>query len=84
MIVGAQTLLARAGYYRSGIDGEFGPGTIAAFALSNGGPLSRWTGDLTWRPSPRSASFPASTGRGSSGAGRFRHQPVYRGQWIPE
>ena len=30
VIVGAQALLARYGYYRSGIDGEFGPGTQAA------------------------------------------------------
>jgi peptidoglycan hydrolase-like protein with peptidoglycan-binding domain len=30
VIVGAQALLARYGYYRSGIDGEFGPGTAAA------------------------------------------------------
>ena len=30
VIVGAQTLLARYGYYRSGIDGEFGPGTHSA------------------------------------------------------
>ena len=30
VIVGAQTLLTRSGYYRSGIDGEFGPGTEAA------------------------------------------------------
>lgn len=31
VIVGAQALLARRGYYRSGVDGVFGPGT--AFAL---------------------------------------------------
>ena len=30
VIVGAQTLLARYGYYWSGIDGEFGPGTHSA------------------------------------------------------
>ena len=30
VIVGAQTLLARSGYYRSGVDGVFGPGTAAA------------------------------------------------------
>ena len=31
VLIGVQTLLARRGYYRSAIDGEFGPGT--AFAL---------------------------------------------------
>jgi peptidoglycan hydrolase-like protein with peptidoglycan-binding domain len=30
VVLGAQTLLARAGYYQSGIDGVFGPGTAAA------------------------------------------------------
>ena len=41
VIVGAQTLLARAGYYRSGIDGEFGPGTaeaVARFPAARGPP----------------------------------------------
>ena len=33
VIVGAQTLLARYGFYRSGIDGEFGPGTEAQCGL---------------------------------------------------
>lgn len=30
VVIGAQTVLMRAGYYRSGIDGDFGPGTAAA------------------------------------------------------
>lgn len=33
VVVGVQSLLMRAGYYRSGIDGLFGPGTAAALRL---------------------------------------------------
>ncbi len=83
VIVGAQTLLARAGYYRSGIDGTFGPGTaeaVRAFqrrsALPADGRLNMETlsalGLLPGQHTPR-----IRTRR------PLPRRPVYRGQWIP-
>lgn len=84
VIVGAQTLLARAGYFRSGIDGEFGPGTAAAVrafqsrtGLAPDGRLNMETlsalgllpGQHAPRMQPRRRPLP--------------RRPVYRGQWIP-
>ena len=85
VIVGAQTLLARFGYYRSGIDGEFGPGTAAAvrsFQQRSGiipdGRLNMDTlAALGLLPGQHAPAFPF----------RRRHfpdRPVYRGQWIPQ
>jgi peptidoglycan hydrolase-like protein with peptidoglycan-binding domain len=83
VIVGAQTLLARAGFYRSGIDGNFGPGTAAAIrafqsrsGLPADGRLNMETlaalGLLPGQHAPRIHRRPFPL-RG----------PVYRGQWIP-
>lgn len=83
VIVGAQTLLARAGYYRSGIDGEFGPGTaeaVRAFqrraALPADGRLNMETlSALGLLPGQHPPQF--RTRR------PLPRRPVYRGQWIP-
>ena len=84
VIVGAQALLARYGYYRAGVDGEFGPATAAALrvfqaraGLVPNGRLNMATlGALGLLPGQRAPGFipprPQYYGR-----------PVYRGEWIP-
>lgn len=84
VIVGAQTLLARYGFYRSGIDGDFGPGTEAAIRafqvrahlLADGrlnmptlAALGLLPGQHRPAYAPRARIFPG--------------QPVYRGEWVP-
>ncbi|MGH8164018.1 MAG: peptidoglycan-binding protein [Rhodanobacteraceae bacterium] len=86
VIVGAQVLLARAGYYRSGIDGEYGPGTAAALrafqlraGLSPGGRLNMETlSALGLLPGQHGPAFSPVRRR------RLPGRPIYRGQWIPE
>jgi peptidoglycan hydrolase-like protein with peptidoglycan-binding domain len=85
VVVGAQTLLARSGYYRSGIDGEFGPGTAAAVrafqaraGLVPDGRLNMETlAALGLLPGQRAPGFVAPTRR-------LQGRPVYRGQWVPD
>jgi peptidoglycan hydrolase-like protein with peptidoglycan-binding domain len=85
VIVGAQTLLARFGYYRSGIDGEFGPGTAAAlrgFQASAGLPPSgrlnmETLATLGLLPGQRAPGYPVPRRR-------LIGRPVYRGQWVPD
>lgn len=85
VIVGAQTLLAREGYYRSGVDGEFGPGTVAAVrafqtraGLAPDGRLNMETlAALGLLPGQHPPGF-------SAPRRRFHGRPVYRGQWVPE
>ena len=85
VIVGTQTLLARYGFYRSGIDGEFGPGTEAAVrafqaraGLVPDGRLNMATlaalGLLPGQHPPGFAPPPR----------RLLGRPVYRGEWIPD
>lgn len=85
VVVGAQTLLARYGYYRSGIDGEFGPGTAAAVrgfqaraGLAPNGRLNMETlAALGLLPGQHAPGYPAPR----------RHligRPVYRGEWVPD
>ncbi|HXA09998.1 MAG TPA: peptidoglycan-binding protein [Chthoniobacterales bacterium] len=84
VIVGAQTLLARYGYYRSGIDGEFGPGTAVAVrtfqsraGLVPDGRLNMETlGALGLLPGQHAPGF-------SVPRRRLQGRPIYRGQWIP-
>jgi peptidoglycan hydrolase-like protein with peptidoglycan-binding domain len=86
VIVGAQVLLARGGYYRSGIDGEYGPGTAAALrafqlraGLAPSGRLNMETlSALGLLPGQHGAAFPPP------GRRRWPARPVYHGQWIPE
>ncbi len=85
VIVGAQTLLARYGFYRSGIDGEFGPGTAAAlrgFQARSGlipdGRLNMPTlAALGLLPGQHGPSLRVQPRR------VFR-RPIYRGEYVPE
>ncbi len=85
VIVGVQTLLARYGYYRSGVDGAFGPGTAAAlrgFQARSGlvpdGRLNMPTlaalGLLPGQHRPSVRRLPVRTLR----------RPIYRGELVPE
>lgn len=85
MIVGAQTLLARYGFYRSGIDGEFGPGTEAAvrgFQIHAGlvpdGRLNMETlAALGLLPGQRGPGFRMPPRR-------LLRPPIYRGEVVPD
>ena len=85
VIVGAQALLSRYGFYRSGIDGEFGPGTAAAVrgfqaraGLLPDGRLNMETlAALGLLPGQHAPGF-------SAPPRRLRLRPVYRGQWVPD
>lgn len=85
VVVGTQTLLARYGYYRSGIDGDFGPGTAAALrgfqaraGLVPDGRLNMETlAALGLLPGQRTPGFLAPRRR-------FIGRPVYRGEWVPD
>lgn len=85
VIVGAQSLLARAGYYRNGIDGVYGPGMATAVRffqsrlglLPNGRLNMETLGALGLLPGQRRSRLAPSWRR-------LPPRPVYRGQWIPE
>jgi len=84
VIVGAQTLLARFGYYWNGIDGEFGPGTHSAVrrfqaraGLPPDGRLNMETlAALGLLPGQRAPGFRAPPRR-------LEARPIYRGEWVP-
>ena len=84
VIVGAQALLARYGYYHRGIDGEFGPGTQAAVrgfqarvGLIPDGRLNMETlGALGLLPGQRAQGYLAPL--------PVRGRPIYRGEWVPD
>jgi peptidoglycan hydrolase-like protein with peptidoglycan-binding domain len=86
VIVGAQVLLARYGYYRSGIDGEFGPGTVAAVRIFQNRAGLVPDGRLNMETLSALGLLPGQHGRGITPWQRRRllPRPVYRGQWIPE
>ena len=85
VIVGAQTLLARYGYYPSGIDGEFGPGTQAAVrgfqarvGLVPDGRLNMETlAALGLLPGQHAPGFRAPPRR-------LGGRPIYRGELVPD
>ena len=85
VVVGAQTLLSRSGYYRSGIDGEFGPGTAAAVrgfqahaGLVADGRLNMETlAALGLLPGQHAPGYPAPRRW-------LKGRPIYRGQWVPD
>ena len=85
VIVGAQTLLARYGYYWSGIDGEFGAGTHSAVrrfqtraGLVPDGRLNMETlAALGLLPGQRTPGLRAPPRR-------LRGRPIYRGELVPD
>jgi peptidoglycan hydrolase-like protein with peptidoglycan-binding domain len=84
VIVGAQTLLARYGYYRSGIDGEFGPGTAVAVRTFQARAGLVPDGRLNMETLAALGLLPGQHAPGLSvPPRRLQGRPVYRGQWIP-
>lgn len=84
VIVGVQTLLARAGFYRSGIDGIFGTGTAAAiraFQARSGLPAD---GRLNMETLSALGLLPGQHAPRVLRRRPFPREPIYRGQWIPE
>ncbi|MBA3607746.1 MAG: peptidoglycan-binding protein [Chthoniobacterales bacterium] len=85
VIVGAQTLLARYGYYRSGIDGEFGPGTAAALRGFQARSRLRPDGRLNMPTLAALGLLPGQHGPSLRRQPRRTLQrPVYRGELVPQ
>ena len=84
VIVGAQTLLARFGFYRSGIDGEFGPATVVAVRAYQRRYGLAADGRLTMETLSTLGLLPGQHGSRLLGRRPIFRRPVYRGQWIPE
>lgn len=84
VIVGAQSLLARAGYYRSGIDGQFGPGTAAALLAFQSRSGITPNGRLNMETLSALGLLPGQHGPRLQRRRPLLRRPVYRGQWIPE
>ncbi len=84
VIVGAQALLARAGYFRSGIDGHFGPGTAAAVRAFQSQTGIAPSGRLNMETLSALGLLPGQHAPGIQLRRRpLLRRPVYRGQWIP-
>lgn len=83
VIVGAQTLLARYGFYRSGIDGEFGPGTAAALRgfQARAGLLP--DGRLNMATLAALGLLPGQHAPGFRPPRPLLRRPIYRGEWVP-
>jgi peptidoglycan hydrolase-like protein with peptidoglycan-binding domain len=85
VIVGAQTLLARYGFYRSGIDGEFGPGTQAAVRGFQARARLIPDGRLNMETLAALGLLPGQHAPGFRGPPRpLRGRPIYRGEWVPD
>jgi peptidoglycan hydrolase-like protein with peptidoglycan-binding domain len=85
VIVGAQTLLARWGYYHSGIDGEFGAGTFAAVRAFQARTGVFPSGRLDMATLGALGLLPGQRGPGYvMPPRRYFNRPVYRGEWIPD
>lgn len=83
VIVGAQTLLTRFGYYRSGIDGQFGPGTATALRRFQTRMRLLPNGRLNMPTLAALGLLPGQRRSGPAASGVWRGRPVYRGEWIP-
>ena len=84
VIVGAQALLTRYGLYRAGIDGEFGPATVAALRAFQVRARLAPDGRLNM---PTLAALGLLPGQHRPGfippRAPFFGRPVYRGEWVP-
>jgi peptidoglycan hydrolase-like protein with peptidoglycan-binding domain len=84
VIVGAQTILARYGLYRSGIDGDFGPGTEAAVRAFQARSRLVADGRLNMRTLAALGLLPGQHAMGYPPRRVWPGRPVYRGEWIPQ
>ncbi|MEO8440195.1 MAG: peptidoglycan-binding domain-containing protein [Spartobacteria bacterium] len=84
VIVGAQALLARYGLYRSGIDGEFGPGTQAAVLSFQARAGLVRDGRLNMATLAALGLLPGQQRPGFRPPPRLPARPVYRGEWVPD
>jgi peptidoglycan hydrolase-like protein with peptidoglycan-binding domain len=85
VIVGAQALLARYGYYRSGIDGEFGPGTAAALRGFQARAGLAPDGRLNMETLSALGLLPGQRAPGAHvPRRRLNGRPIYRGEWVPD
>lgn len=85
VVIGAQTLLARFGFYRSGIDGEFGPGTAAALRGFQARAGLAPDGKLNMPTLAALGLLPGQHGPGFRVPHRrLLGRPVYRGEWVPD
>jgi hypothetical protein len=84
VIVGAQAFLARYGYYRSGIDGEYGPGTQAAVRAFQARVGLMPDGRLNMETLAALGLLPGQHAPGLRAPPRWlRGRPVYRGELVP-
>lgn len=87
VILGAQTMLARRGYYRSGVDGVYGPGmefALRAYQSRTGIPPN---GRLDMDTLAALGLLPGQHFPGSTSPRRRPIAPprgVVRGEWVPE
>jgi peptidoglycan hydrolase-like protein with peptidoglycan-binding domain len=85
VVVGVQTLLTRWGYYHSGIDGDFGPGTFAAVRAFQARSGIMPTGRLDMATLAALRLLPGQRAPGYvTPPRRYFNRPVYRGEWIPD
>lgn len=85
VIVGAQTLLARYGYYRSGIDGDFGAGTAAAVRGFQARSGLVPDGRLNMPTLAALGLLPGQHGQSLRvPPRRILRRPIYRGEYVPE
>lgn len=85
VIVGAQTLLARYGYYWSGIDGEFGPGTHSAVRRFQARAGLVPDGRLNMETLAALGLLPGQRARAFRAPPRWlRARPIYRGELVPD